>query len=161
MPPISRRAVILGLSTALTGSAALAQRPQGFASVRADVGPLLAKGLGGYAEEVRGALDGALSEAFKDRLTPGGPRLVVRITGLSMPAYVGGENRFGMGGGVPSDYLEGEALVVGRRGEILSRLPQLSALPSSSGGAWYDPAAESRRLVAVAQHYAGWLRRRL
>lgn len=77
-----------------------------------------------------------------------------------MPAYVRGENRFGIGGGVSSDHMEGEALVVGRRAEILSRLPQLSVVPPSSGGAWYDPASEDRRIVAVARHDAGWLRRR-
>jgi hypothetical protein len=38
--------------------------------------------------------------------------------------------------------------------------PQLSALPASSGGAWYDPASERRRVAALAEHYAQWLRRR-
>jgi hypothetical protein len=84
---------------------------------------------------------------------------VVRVDGISLRSYVGGGGGPWFGGGIQNDYLEGEALVVGPRTEILARHPQLSALPSSSGGVWYDPDSEKRRLVALAQHYAGWLRR--
>ena len=48
-----------------------------------------------------------------------------------------------------------------RRSAVLARHPQLSVLPASSGGAWYDPLSEQRRTVALAQHYAAWLRRSL
>jgi hypothetical protein len=58
-----------------------------------------------------------------------------------------------------SDYLEGEALVVGSHGEVLGRYPQLSAIPASSGGAWYLPGSEGRRVVALAKPFGGWLRR--
>ena len=91
-----------------------------------------------------------------------GPCCVVRIKGLSINPYAGGDGGRGrLGGGTQSDYLDGEALLIGRRGEVLARHPQLSAVPSSSGGAWYDPASERRRVTAIAQHYAGWLRRAL
>lgn len=162
--PFSRRAVtgaILGAVLA-AASPALAQSAGPFSSVSADVTRLRELGLGDYAEFMRAALQRELQAAFADRLAPGGPRLVVRITGLSMRDYVGGDsNRFGFGAGTPNDYLEGEALVLGRRGEVLLRHPQLSALPASSGGAWYDERSEGRRVSAIAQHYALWLRRQL
>lgn len=154
----TRRTVLAGLS-GLSVPAALADVVQRFSSISVDVGPLRARGLGPYAEVVRATLQAELASAFADRMTRQGPRLVVRVTGLSMCAYVGGEtSRWGLSAGVSNDYLEGEALIVGRRGEVLRRHPQLSALPASSGGAWYLPDSESRRLVAISRHYAAWLR---
>jgi hypothetical protein len=135
-----------------------------YAAVVVDVEALRAKGLGPFAEALRGDLQAAMRAAFADRIGPG-PRLVVRITGVSLNAYAGSDARpgggRGWGGGMNNDYLEGEALVVGRDGAILQRHPQLSASPASSGGAWYNPASERRRLAALAEHYAGWLRRAL
>ncbi|KMO43171.1 hypothetical protein VQ02_00685 [Methylobacterium variabile] len=133
-----------------------------FSAIRVDVGPLLARGLGGYAEGVRGELQAALARTFADRVGGPGPILVVRVTGVSLNPYAGSETRFGGGGNATnSDYLEGEALVVGRGGEVLLRHPQLSATPASSGGAWYDPASERRRVSYIAEHYAAWLKRGL
>lgn len=130
--------------------------------VRVDVQPLLAKGGGSPAEDLRDDLLAALRTEFARQLGGRGPVLVVRITGLSLNPYAGGDGGRGrLGGGTQSDYLEGEALLVGRRGEILARHPQLSAVPASSGGAWYDPASERRRVTTLAAHYAGWLRRAL
>lgn len=125
-----------------------------------DVGPLRALGLGPYADSVAAALRSELARAFADRMGPG-PRLVVRITAVTMPSYVGGgSGRFSFSG-TPNDYMDGEAVLVGPRGQVLARHPQLSALPANSGGAWYSPGAEDRRLAALAAHYAGWLRRDL
>ena len=130
--------------------------------VRVDVQPLIAQGAGGQALALREDLLAALRTEFADQLGRRGPVLVVRIKGLSIGPYVGGEGGRGrFGGGAQSDYLDGEALLVGQRGEILARHPQLSATPASSGGAWYDAESERRRVTAVAQHYAGWLRRAL
>lgn len=162
---IGRRALVIGALAAATHSAALpalARQAGPFSSVSVDVARLRAQGLGAYAEFVRAVLQRELQAAFADRMMAGGPRLVVRITGVSMRDYVGGESsRFGFGAGTPNDYLEGEALVLGPRGQVLLHHPQLSALPASSGGAWYDGRSEDRRLIAIAQHYAGWLRRQL
>ncbi len=33
---------------------------------------------------------------------------------------------------------------------MLGRYPQMTATPSSYGGAWYDPQFEQRRLAAIA-----------
>lgn len=159
---VTRRA-LLGASAiaALAPLAARAQGQAGYGSVAVDVGPLRAKGLGEYADIVRGTLQRELAAAFADRMVRGGPRLVVRIDGVSLRSYVGGgSGRLG-GGGMQNDYLEGEALVLGRGGAPVLRHPQLSALPASSGGAWYLPDNEARRLQALCNHYASWLRRDL
>lgn len=115
------------------------------------------------ADLLHDALEAELHRDFADRLGGAGPRLVVRITGLTLNDYVGsggGSVGFGMGGGgMNSDYLEGEALVVGARGEVLARYHQLSAIPASSGGAWYLPGSGDRRVVALAKHFGGWLQR--
>jgi hypothetical protein len=103
-----------------------------------------------------------LRTAFADRLAPGAPALVVRLTGISLDMYAGSEGgRHGLGGGnaMNTDYLDGEALVVGRDGAILARRPQLATQNANAGGAWYDPASEGRRATILANTYAQWLRR--
>jgi hypothetical protein len=131
-----------------------------FSSVAADVSVLRSDSVRPTADLLQQALTAELRKEFAGRLGGAGPRLLVRITSISLNAYVGsGGGRWGLGGGTNNDCLEGEALVVGRRGEILARYPQLSAVPASSGGAWYLPDSEQRRVVALAQHFAGWLTR--
>ena len=135
-----------------------------FGDVRVDMRPLLALGAGAQAEALRADLTEALRRRFGDRIGGTGPKLVVLIRGFSLHPYVGSENggRSGFGGGgTPSDYLDGEALLIGRDGAVLGRHPQLTATPSSYGGAWYDPASERRRVAAIADIYADWLRRNL
>ena len=136
-----------------------------FSSIRVDVGPMLARGAGPQAEALRADLTAALRHSLGDRIVGGrGPGLVVRVRSLSLNPYAGGlgGGRGGLGGGgMQNDYLDGEALLVSRGGEVVARHPQLSALPSSSGGAWYDPASERRRVTAIAEHYAQWLSRTL
>ncbi len=167
MPFASRRSFLAGAaafaSAAMAGPAwaqfASAPAAWQFSSVTVDVDRLHALGLGAYAEFVRAAVLAETRRAFADRLGRGGPRLVVRITGVQLSSYSGsGGGRLG-GGGTPSDYLQGEALIVAPRGEILARYPQLSATPASSGGPWYDLQSERRRAIYLAQHYAAWLRR--
>lgn len=164
----SRRSFLFGLAAfgllALAGAGRAQVAPARFASVSVDVGPLRAQGLDAYAEFIRRALTAEVQRAFVDRLGGPGPALVVRITGVSLNMYAGGGvgssgRGRGLGGGGDNDYLDGEALVVGPRGAVLARYPQLSVVPASSGGAWYDPQSEQRRVAALAQHYAAWLRR--
>ncbi len=159
------------LGAALVGAARLparaqpvagevAGRPTHFSRVSADVSRLRSLGLGPYAEAIRQDLDTALGQAFADRLTPGGPALVVRVIGVSMNMYAGSNARGGFGGNaMNTDYMEGEALVLGRRGEVVLRHPQLATQNASAGGAWYDPASERRRTAILAGTYAQWLRR--
>ena len=162
---LNRRAFTAGLGAALAVAAvapALAQDVAGrFAGILVDVRPLEAKGLGPFAGTIRSALQTELGRAYADRLGAGrgASRLVVRIDGISLRAYSGPDGGRSFGGGTNNDYLEGEALVIAPDGRILLRHPQLSALPANSGGAWYDPNSEQRRIHALAAHYAGWLRR--
>lgn len=159
----SRRTSLAGLAAFASLPALATARAQGtaFSAISVDVGPLLARGLGPYAERVRSAVAAACAAAFADRIAAGGPRLVVRIDAVTLSDYAGGGSGRLFGTSTPTDYMEGEALVVDRRGGVVSRLPQLSAVPASSGGAYYLPDNEQRRLVALSEHFAGWLRRRL
>lgn len=132
-----------------------------FSDVRVDVRPLLAKGGGLPAEALAADLTAALRKSFAGRIGGRGPALVVVVTGLSLRDYVGGgSGRFGLGG-MQNDYMEGDALLVGRRGEVIGRHHQLTATPASYGGAWYDPANEDRRVAVIADIYAQWLARDL
>lgn len=148
---------------AVAGSAAADEFPATaqFSDIRVDVRPLLDKGAGVQAEALAADLTEALRRNFSDRIGGRGPRLVVVVSGLSLRPYVGSGTRPGLGGNFQTDYLEGEALLVGPEGQILGRHPQMTATPSSYGGAWYDPRSERRRLAAIADIYAQWLVRDL
>lgn len=173
MTQISRRsfliASLVGFSAVVPAALSAAPRVLRAApaspSVVVDVHRLRALGLGPTAELIRSAMAAELHGVFADLL--GGQKLVVHLTGLSLGAYVGGGGGGGGGtggggrggGGGETDYLEGEALLLGADGEITARYPQLLALPSSAGGAWYQPDNERRRIVILARTYAQWLLR--
>ena len=166
--PALLAALALAAGLALPGHRAAADdfprlNGERFADIRVDVRPLIAQGNGLQAEALRADLTAALRRSFAGRLGGRGPVLVVLVRGLSLPPYAGaqGGGRGGLGGGNQTDYLDGEALLVGRGGEVLGRHPQLTATPSSYGGPWYDPVSERRRVTAVANIYAEWLRRQL
>lgn len=126
------------------------------ATVRVDTSRLAAQGWGIGARDVASRLGDRVRAAFSDRIDGrNGATLVVRVVGITMPTYVGGGGIFGH---PASDYVESEAVLVGPRGVELARYPMLSALPATSGGAWYDPANEVRRLEAALDHHAQWLR---
>jgi len=133
-----------------------------YSDIRVDVRPLLAQGYGGQAEALRADLTAALRRSFAGRVGGRGPALVVVVNALSLRSFAGSQgSRGGFGGGGQNDYMDGEALLIGRGGAVLARHPQLTATPSSYSGAWYDPASERRRVTAVADIYAEWLRRAL
>src|SRR5918995_2081017 len=99
---LSRRSILCGAAAAagsiLAGPAIAQSPPWQFSSVTVDVRPLHARGLGGYAEFIRAALLAETQRAFADRIGRGGPRLVVRITGVQLSSYgSGGGDRYGGG----------------------------------------------------------------
>lgn len=168
---VNRRVVLSALAGVVGAGAAgssvgssLAVAADGrFRRVVVDVEPLIRKGLGGFAGSVRSKLTQALQQAFAGRLgVRNAPDLTVRITAVQLAMWAGndGGERFDFSGGGSTDYMEGEALIMdGRR--VIARHPQLSALPSSSGGAWYRQDVDQRRTEALCEHYAGWLARAL
>jgi hypothetical protein len=162
MPGLTRRAFLT--VAVLIPAAGWAQAPAvavPFSSVSVDVSHLRALGSGPFADIVQGAMTDELRRVFADRIGGRGPRLVVRVTGLYLTTLPdGGGHTFrsgGGGGGNVTDSMDGEALVVGARGEILARYPQHNNLHPQ--GAWYDPLNEQKRADAVARNYAQWLRR--
>jgi hypothetical protein len=161
MDRLSRRAVLIAAALLPSAALAQAQPPLTFSSVSVDVSHLRAIGAGPFADIVQGAMTDELRRVFADRIARGGPRLVVRATGLFLTTLPegGGGGRFrdsGGGGSSSTDSMDGEALVVGPRGEILARYPQHNNLIPR--GAWYDPLNEQKRADAVARNYAQWLR---
>lgn len=163
-PRLSRRNILLGVAGVSTWAirpapAAAQAFPQYFSSFAVDVSALREKGLGPFADLVAAATLEELNRAFADRIDRRGPRLVVRLTGIFLTPFPdggGGWRRRGGGGG--TDSLEGEALAIGARGEILARHPQLAVLPVSTS---ILTPNEPGRAVEVARFYVQWLRRQL
>ncbi|SCY65818.1 hypothetical protein SAMN02927923_01855 [Microvirga guangxiensis] len=167
MCPLSRRSFLLGLTcTGLAGVGAMTHAPaqaqafpQAFSSFSVDVTPLKAKGLGPFADLVAQAALDELHRSFADRIDRRGPRFVLVITDVSMTAFTdGGSWRGRGGGGGGHDGMDGEALAVGPKGQILARHPQHAVLDVARRSTEPD---EPGRAAALAQHYVRWLRRRL
>ncbi|WP_414473535.1 twin-arginine translocation signal domain-containing protein [Microvirga sp. M2] len=169
MLPSSRRSFLKKLTCAGLAGAGLSAHgpaqaqafPEAFSSFSVDVGPLKAKGLGPFADLVAQAALDELHRAFADRVNPRGPRFVLVITDVFLTPFPdagsGFRGRDGGGGG-SHDGMDGEALAVGPRGEILARHPQHGVLDVARRST--DPD-EPGRAVALAQFYVQWLRRRL
>lgn len=128
-----------------------------------DASRLYALGLGPIADQLRSTVARELAGGLP--WAPGA-RIVVHLTGLSMNAYAGsngGSSGGGAGGasgnGSDFDYLEGDLQVLGPRGEVVSQRHLVVSSPASSGGAYYLPNGEDRRISAVARVFADWLRR--
>jgi hypothetical protein len=151
--PLFRRSLLAALA-ALTALPATGQTAGPFSSVAVDVSYLRSLGAGPGADLVQAAMTDELRRLFADRIGGRGPRLVIRVTGLHVTAFPG---RIGGFRG-SADSIDGEALVVGPRGEVLARYPQLASLPAA--GSPTDPSSEPRRVAAVARVYAQWIRRK-
>lgn len=137
----------------------------GISRIVVDTKRLREQGVGGeFLAAIETSLQSGLRRAFADRIVGGrgGATLVVRLVGVQTASYVGnggGGGGLGRGGGTTdSDYMEGVATLLGPRGEVLASAPQISALPASSGGAWYAQDNLLRRTAALSNHFAGWLR---
>ncbi|AWM86313.1 hypothetical protein [Microvirga sp. 17 mud 1-3] len=172
MLPLSRRSLLIGLAGMALGSATAPARaqlfrstqpfPQYFSSFAVDVSVLRAKQLGPFADLIAAAALDQLRISFADRIDPRGPRLVVRLTGLFLTPSPGGGGEHwrngGGGGGGGTDSLDGEALALGPKGEILARHPQLAVLQVNRS--IVDPD-EPGRAIEIARNYVLWLRRQL
>ncbi len=153
--------LLLLISLGLTSAAMADTR---FRSISVDSSALGSTAAGGLSAYVKQLLEASLRQNFVGQIGGGKnePSLIIRITGIQMnssPDSGGGRGGSRNGGG-GSDYLEGEALIIGPRGNVLLRYPMLSALNASSSG-WYLKDHERNRLVALCNHYAWWLKRQL
>jgi hypothetical protein len=161
----TRRAALTALGGALAAAAAAgpaAAQATTFRAISVDTKPLAQRGASGAAELIRRQLQRELAAAFAGRITGarGAPTLVVRITALSLAGFAGDGGGNGGGATVNTDYLEGEALVVPAGSRVpVRRVPVLSAVPSSSAGAWYAPDNDLRRIRYITAHFAGWVAR--
>ena len=143
----------IGTAEARAPAAHRIVRPVG--SISVDVRPLLAQGLGGYAEALQAELTGALQAEFAGSLRPG-ERIVVLLRSISLATYVGDINVFQLS---DNDYLDGVVTLVGPNGQELATKDILAVSLASSGGPWYIQGGEQRRTVALARTFAAWARR--
>lgn len=150
-----RRAIAAALAALITAGASAA--PARGADVIVDATPLRERGAGILGEALAAQVATEARVALGGRL-PAGTRLVIRLDAVQMSGFPGdsGGGPNSRGGGGSSDYVSGELLLTDGRGNVLARHPQLLALPSSSGGAWYAPENEQRRVAALARAYAAW-----
>lgn len=146
----------LAFASALQPADARSRRAVPASGVVIDVSALRARGLTAEADLIQ--------RTIASEIAQNGPRgrVHVRITALSLTAFVGGvadSGRYGGGGGSSgSDFLEGDFQVLGPQGEVLAGRSLLVNAPASSGGAWYLPGVDQRRIQAVARSFAGWVR---
>lgn len=126
------------------------------APVVVDVNAIRARGLTRQADIIQGTIAQELA-----RSGPFRGRIYVRITSYSLNSFAGGSRGSrGIGtGGTSSDFLEGDFQMLGPRGEILAGRRMVVNAPATSGGAWYLPGDDDRRLQAVSRSFAGWVRR--
>lgn len=155
---MNRRAFVTGLAATMAGftlphwfgGCAASAQGQSIGRIVVDTRPLEARGGGGQAVIIRPRLQASLQREFAGRIGRRGPVLTVRVHTVTLSSFIGNDR-----GGVPSDYLEGE-VIVGREG-----FPMLVTQSSDSGGTWYLADNEARRLRAIADSFASWIRRRV
>ena len=164
LKPLSRRQAL----AALAGAASLAAFPARAAvgSLRAisvDASAIARHGAPGYARIVERQLAASLARTFADRLDPrdrNAPALVARIDSVYLSDYAGGNRgRYGAASSGDNDYIDGVGVLLG--GGAQGTYPILSVLDASSTGPWHAPDVDSRRLAALSDHFAWWLRRKM
>lgn len=154
---MNRRTFLSGFAAAgasmllpgLFGEFALAQK-QGIGRIVVDTRPLEARGAHWAAATIRPLLQQSLQRQLAGRIGRG-PTLTVRVHSLLMAPFAG-QDRFG---GMPNDFLEGEA-VFGQE-----RVPILTSLPASVGGSGHLPGTDALRVRALVDAFAGWVARRV
>jgi hypothetical protein len=151
----------------LTGSAALAAGglvslpalAQGIAigGIRVDARLLGPQGWGENAPRIARAMERELARQLAPLRQRGGPTLHVTLQGLWLAPAVGGGSP---GDSDSNDNMDSLAEVVDRGRPLFSRQIR-SMMPSSSGGAWYRQDIDQRRVLALLENNAQWIRRYL
>lgn len=164
---LDRRALMISGLAAATASVTGCQTtpPLGagvpIAAIRVDVSRLVELGWGANATGIKIAMERELATLFGPTLRRGtGPILVVAIRGIWLASYAGGGGGGKLGGGGSSnDSLDSVATLIEPGGRVLATYPILSTISSSSGGAWYRPDVDQRRIAALIENNALWIKR--
>lgn len=153
---LSRRALLVAASAVLNAISAASPKASPsanailFSSIVVDVDAL--HGNKSAPLYLQAVMMTDLQREFAGRLAKSGPTLVVRLTRLSLSTVVEGAGESG------TDYLEGETLLVGPRGETMARYPQALAIPAT-GLSSKQPDSEQKRLDLMSRTFVLWLRR--
>ncbi|AMJ60738.1 hypothetical protein [Bosea sp. PAMC 26642] len=130
-------------------------------AIRVDVSRIAAQGWGENARNIQLAMERKLATILGPAYQPGaGPTLQVVVRGVWLASYAGG----GGGskprdGGSSNDNFDSETTLIGSGGRILGSYPVLSTISSGSGGPWYRPDVDQRRIAALIENNALWIRR--
>ncbi|MDR1827084.1 MAG: hypothetical protein LBR29_02000 [Methylobacteriaceae bacterium] len=134
--------------------------PPGYSSVKVDASSYRNQGYKHWADLVEQAGNAEAKRLFP--LRKGGPRLVIRVDSVFLTAFAGrGEYDEFSSGGSDNDSIEATAVVVDGNGRTICNARQLSSLDAGSGGAWYLPDNEPRRVQALARNSVQWFSRRI
>jgi hypothetical protein len=150
---LTRRTFLTGAAAlAAVGSLPASAQAQSYSGILVDVNYLRSLGAGPTADVVQRVIGTELLRLYAGRLQRGGPELVIRVRTVQLASVFGYEGRNA------SDYMEGDLLLVGPRGEVLRQVPQVLAVPAGYSTSVGD---EQRRLVTLAQTFAAWVPRRI
>ncbi|AZO76268.1 MULTISPECIES: hypothetical protein [unclassified Bosea (in: a-proteobacteria)] len=156
----TRRAFLTGSAAlAAGGLASLPALAQGIAigGIRVDARRLGPQGWGENAPRIARAMEQELARQLAPLRQRGGPTLYVTVQGLWLTGSAG---TGGAGDAGDNDNMDSLAEVIDR-GRVLFSRDVRSHLLSSSGGAWYRPDVDQRRVVALLENNAQWIGRYL
>ncbi|CAN7411251.1 hypothetical protein LJR090_003271 [Bosea sp. LjRoot90] len=156
----TRRAFLTGSAVlAAGGLASLPALAQGIAigGIRVDARRLGPQGWGENAPRIARAMEQELARQLAPLRQRGGPTLHVTVQGLWLAGSAG---TGGAGDAGDNDNMDSIAEVIDR-GRVLFSRDIRSHLLSSSGGAWYRPDVDQRRVVALLENNAQWIKRYL
>lgn len=158
----TRRAFLTGsVVLAAGGLASFPALAQGIAigAIRVDARRLGPQGWGENAPRIARAMEAELARQLAPLRQRGSPTLHVTVQGLWLASAAGG-GMAGDGSGGGNDNMDSLAEVIDR-GRVLFSRDIRSHLLSSSGGAWYRPDVDERRVAALLENNAQWIRRYL
>ncbi|MDP3603436.1 MAG: hypothetical protein Q8R85_19920 [Bosea sp. (in: a-proteobacteria)] len=160
----TRRSLILqamaGAMLAAAGPALAQARTVG--AIRVDTARLAAQGWGPRSQEIKRDLERQLATTLAPMIRRGGPVLTVTVKGVWLASWAGGGGGGKPGaGGASMDNFDADYVLTGPRGEVLGQWTILSTIGSDSGGAWYRPDVDQRRVAALIENNALWIRRYL
>ncbi len=158
----TRRAFLTG--SAMLAAGGLVSFPalaQGAAigGIRVDARRLGPQGWGENAPLIARAFEAELARQLGPLRRRGGPTLYVTVQGLWLAGSPGG-GMAGDGSGGGNDNMDSVAEVIDR-GRVLFSRDIRSTLLASSGGAWYRPDVDQRRVAALLENNAQWIGRYL